>query len=410
MLIALAGYSVFAVRAADETPHFQLPRTEADELAATLPAPSGASRTASRFGMQLGSLGASSGVSTPGLPSGARTPSSVIANAGPDAAPLGETNADWMADEDMELQAALQASMMSGAGGGFDPAWLDEGSASTGPTAGPAHVPEALTPPAAPRLLSAQLDQDQPDAHLPPTRNRYAAPGAFPIQEDDDEPENEVGNETFQEIFTAEREARELEAAGDAVGAGMARSRAALARFQREQTAAARAMDRFRELREVNETPAAKEARERRQREAEEEDEHMKRAIEESMRMAKDMPMEGVEGQTPLATPTATGSGAGASGPLAHLRTFDDEDAELQAALKASMESAGAHSASSLMPETHPRQRLERGGSHTSVKTQDTYTTESDAGAEDAKMEEAALPPQETMEEIRKKRLARFGA
>jgi ataxin-3 len=277
-----------------------------------------------------------------------------------------------MADEDMELQAVLQASLM--ASGGED-SW---------------------TPPAA----SAAAPTPPLHETIPPTQNRFAAPGAFPDDEGVGMGDDEDVHEDAE--LSAERQARELEAAGDAVGAGMARSQAKLARFQREQAVAARGLELFGG---AGESPAQRQARERRQREHAEEEEMMRRAIEESRAMAE-----------------ASGSGSGhqddamedvSTPSVPERRTYDDDDEELQAALRASLESAPPglqvpdHPEDSISAGTVPRSRLERAESVASVQSTATYKTESDAETEDGK-EQAA--PQESMEEMRKKRLARFGA
>jgi ataxin-3 len=327
---------VFAVRPSQEGGPLELPRTEADTLAAAIPEPSATARAAARIRMQSTPASAS-GTATPG--SGVRSPSSTAATAA-------AGDVDWMADEDMELQAALQASLIASGGEG---SW---------------------TPPPA--------DPPVPPLHeaIPATRNRFEAPGAFP---DDDELDDDGHDEAE---LAAEREARELEAQGDAVGAGMARSRAKLARFQRHQAAAARGLDQFRG---ASETPAQREVRERRQRENEEEEEMLRRAIEESRLMAEasgshadDVPMEDV--------------------PVPTHGTWDGEDDDLQAALRASL----------LKPEpSGPQASESRPKSVARSESMASVTTESEAGTEDGKEAPAA---QETVEEMRKKRLARFGA
>ncbi|KAL6310405.1 Josephin-domain-containing protein [Sparassis latifolia] len=355
------GYSVFAVIQTDPEGPLALPRTEADELAASIPessAPSSGNR-----------------IST------SRTPPSSAALHG-------------FEDEDMELQAALQASL-------------------TGSPHDFLHPPSS-----APSSSSAYREANRgvPPAAQYPYYNHGEPPELEPVDDEDDE----------------EGDAAPM----DPVAASMARNRAIMERMRREQEAA---------LREGYEQEAARvewAAAHRPPQAVQEHDDYeemLRRAIEESEAEARvrdrpatqhtdegeaadadeneDEDMDDEDYAPPVVPPRIPhpSSSYGA-------RVYDDEDAELQAALKASLESVPedfrfpsprppirplppSSGASSL---STPREQQTPHGTATPQRPEeDTEDAETQSEAESS----SAAEPEEqlSVEEIRKRRLAKFG-
>jgi hypothetical protein len=197
--------------------------------------------------------------------------------------------------------------------------------------------------------------------------------------------------------------------ASDPVAASMARTQRMLARMQRQQEAAF--------------SIGGGGPSERERRRQQEEEEALQRAIEESRAMYESSG--GEAGQDPAAATRPpmteqeawdaaerTAAAARQQQPPAwhEHRVYDDDDEELQAALRASLESAPGGAtipevppASSTNAATTQPPALQRHGSATS----DAYETESEADTEEG--DAHAAEPVESVEEMRKKRLARFG-
>jgi hypothetical protein len=207
--------------------------------------------------------------------------------------------------------------------------------------------------------------------------------------------------------------------ASDPVAASMARTQRMLTRMQRQQEAAF--------------SIGGGGPSERERRRQQEEEEALQRAIEESRAMYESSG--GEAGQDPAAAtrPPMTEQEAWDAAERAAAttrqqppawhehRVYDDDDEELQAALRASLESAPGGTtipedpptpapalvpvppASSTNEATTQPPALQRHGSATS----DAYETESEADTEEG--DAHAAEPVESVEEMRKKRLARFG-
>ncbi|PCH43396.1 Josephin-domain-containing protein [Wolfiporia cocos MD-104 SS10] len=332
------GYSVFAVVQEDSAAPLALPRAAADHIAATIPEPTSYS--------------------------GARPSSARAASA--QAVPRASAPAGFE-DEDMELQAALQASLMS-QGLGF-------------PTTPAPVVPRA--PASSSREpFSGRQGQLANSAVIPPHH----------FTEDFDEDADISGND----------------AAPDPVAASLARNRAFLEQMRREQEAA---------LRESYEEEVARfgPAALRRGRGAhgdDSDDGELRRAIAESEAIARRAGLRGpddeLDDEPPVVPPLPAAAVHDA------LRVYDDEDAELQAALRASLESMPEGFVIPPPPSPPPASRSLPPASVPApppIQQRRSFQSESDDTTE-TETESEAEPPQAeqlSMEEIRRRRLARFG-
>jgi len=267
-----------------------------------------------------------------------------------------------MGDQDMELQAALQASLT---GGEYGFAWDNE--------AGPTHAPVP-----APALRQAPLPPQGPEVE-------------------------------FEEL--------------DPVAASMARNRAMLERVRREQEFA---------LRETMEAEVAAGFPAGRPEHGEE-DEELRRALAASMEGVEeeqgdeghpilvddddddddDSEKENVDFRAPVTPPAASAPGAPNTA-VARDRVYDDEDQAFQAALRASLESMPP---GFVPPPTPPRPSVPLMFGSTTSESQPASTTPSSSankGDDEYEPEEASSPapvPSEplSMDEIRRRRLAKFG-
>ncbi|CAE7204875.1 unnamed protein product [Rhizoctonia solani] len=301
-------------------------------------------------------------------------PSNAITGAGSSSAPTGLEN------EDMELQRALQASIAAGYGGGSVYEFSDEPAAST----------------SAPSVRAAPLGLGYGGDSGPPSRRT-------PVPADD------PPTPRFED---------------DPVAASAARARLRLEQMQREQAAAMQGLGGLGGGYETVELdPAAasrrREAQDRVRRAREEEEEQVRQAMEASLRAHEQD--EDDDNSSRYATPPVPG-GFGVGN-----RNYDDEDAELQAALRASLES---HAASSATPAAVPRPApgapvpapaAVRAPSATAPSappvpkpTEDDEEDEEDEEEE----EQAPAPPSPEVQvkaevadpdELRRRRLARFG-
>ncbi|KZT10685.1 Josephin-domain-containing protein [Laetiporus sulphureus 93-53] len=334
------GYSVFAVVQVDPDALLALPRTSADHLAAVIPDQPSVrpSRTA----------GSSS-------------------QAAPSAQSL-----EGFEDEDMELQAALQASLMG---------MNTEYEYPHTHTSVPAPLSSLPGIPSRGIFTSThRFDQNEQTPQLAP-------PPLIPIQGDDDDE------------IEAESEPEQLEAVNtDPVAASMARNRAFLQAMQREQEAA------------LQEGYPAQMARfqARHTAEQEEEEEMLRRAIAESEAMARERKEVAEDEQQ---APSQSASASVYDEP----RVYDDEDAELQAALKASLESVPEGFTMPETPPPRPPQSLPSASTSAPAAPppplQREPSTKSESEGFETESEAEIEPPQEqlSMEEIRRRRLARFG-
>ncbi|KAI0645966.1 Josephin-domain-containing protein [Trametes meyenii] len=336
------GYSVFAVVQRDPEGPLGIPRIEADELAASIP--ESAAGTFSR----------------------------------PAAAPSSAHTYEGFEDEDMELQAALQASL---AGGAYD---------------GPAFPHFSAAQPAASTRTHTSY----------PSGPSYARAASAAAPSDNYEVLQRDSDEELDDDM-AEPPPPSASISADPVAASMARQRAIMERMQRAQEAALQEqyedeVARFDAAR--TRQPAAGSAR------AEEEDEMLRRAIAESEAMAQEH-----AARQPTDSDAATGTEEGAAPaqqqPAWHQhRVYDDEDEELQAALRASLETVPeGFRVPSPPPVIPPRLAPEPTAPAASTLQPPPIQRQPSSEFETESEAESAEPEQLSMEEIRRRRLARFG-
>ncbi|GLB37430.1 putative josephin [Lyophyllum shimeji] len=350
------GYSVFAVTQADLLAPLALPRTDADVIASTLPEPTSATRTDFQSSHKPPSLPVSS------MPDGSKA--------------IGGLD-----DEDYELQAALQASLM---GSGYDP---DHGNRS----------PPRLTRSFAPLPPD---DSESPIHSTPRPDTGTHTPTNF-------EPS------LLQPLVPRVEGGEQL----DPVAASTERNRRMLERMRAEQEYAQREL-----WEEGMSGPDAASLEARRaewMRAEEEEAEQLRRAIAESEALAR------AEGHAPRdeqdgSRDTAERRGPSAQGPpVGHAlndRVYDDDDAALQAALRASLEQV-PHGWE--LPGLPPQRAPIRHPSPPPPPPHAPARSECDKDAEDADSvlsDEAgehpssdAAPETVSVDELRRRRLARFG-
>ena len=322
------GYSVFAVTQADPDSPLALPRTEADMIAPTLPEPSSVSVVNPERSFR------------PNLKEPQLGESSDHANVLED-----------FEDEDYQLQAALQASLMYGN--------LDQ------PSFSPRYIPT-----------------------LQPTIN-----SSSPSRSGSSRPES--GSHTPQSMHHI---GGNLSLSGrpevDPVVASAEKNRLLLQRMKEEQEYAQREVWSGADL-TPGEHTALQARREQRQREEQEEAEAMRRAIEKSKAFAQRSQLEvdeDIEIDDENHDMDAESSHT-LKGFIQGNRVYDDDDAELQAALKASLEHMPPNP-----PSQHPK----------SPSEEDTESTASDTTSA-AEESTSNVTPAVSLDEIRRRRLARFG-
>lgn len=372
------GYSVFAVVQADPTATLALTRIDADDVAATLPEPS------------------SSRGSIPHL-STVRTPVENSASASGAAGSGHFAAIEGFEDEDMELQAALQASL--GGGGDFN----------------------FVLPPRIP-----------PQVPMPPPRG-------FPTRSYDLPSPSEIEFPNTVHTPMPDMPSPELSPVEDVdsldpVARSMARNKLIMERMRREQEMALREQYEA----EVAAAPAGSTGSRRRapRQEEDDEDEMLRRAIAESEALARENaenddeaideddsddddeyvsplgspPLAPIPVRTPLPDTTAPQPAY-----MSH-RVYDDDDAELQAALKASLEHMPE---GFVIPEVPPMPSLPlprpappASGSSTAPPLRRAESLSSDTGTSmSAGTEMEVEQPEEKIDvdEMRRRRLARFG-
>ncbi|KAF8070468.1 Josephin-domain-containing protein [Lyophyllum atratum] len=347
------GYSVFAVTQADPSAPLALPRTDADVIASTLPEPTSAGRVAFQS-------------SSYKLPQRAST-----------TIPSGSDQINDFEDEDYELQAALQASLM---GGGYD-----------------------YDPPAPPPLRRTFTSLPPDDSESP---TRLTSPPDTGIRTPMDDAPLSIPQAGVDEEL-------------DPVAASMERNRLMLQRMRAEQEFAQREL--WGEGSSGIDAAALESRRVERRREEEEEAEQLRLAIAESEVLAR------VEGNGPSANDEELddtdmdvdqSAPKGRYAPGGHAvgdRVYDDDDAELQAALKASLEQV-PHGWE--LPELPSQRAPVRAPSATAPSA--TLHSENDRDAEDVESvlsDETAEHPSPniaaeavSVDDLRRRRLARFGA
>lgn len=348
------GYSVFAVRPVeDENPEQGLPETEADLLAETL---------------------------TESAPGG-QTLSTSRTHSRPEAAP-----ATSFEDEDMELQRALQASLGYSAGTAYE--FPGESSAPV-----PAPIPTG-------------------------SRSR----GGLGLGYGGDSSRGSSGppsRRTPIEVEARDPPTPQFQDPDDPVAASAARAQRRLEQVQREQNAAMQAMGGYGfgagmdEAIDDEGSRRRREAQERVRRAREEEEEQFRRAMAESLRAHEGQTVD-VEGDDDFGTPpeTVPPGGFGHHGN----RNYDDEDAELQAALKASLEehtvsvpASGSAPPASAVPV--PRDPGPVAPNPPAAKPAEPSSDEEDEDEDEIVQTPAEEPKAEVADpdEVRRRRLARFG-
>ena len=351
------GYSVFAVIQRDRSQPLALPRTEADQAAALLEAPD--------------SLPDHSSSSATRATSTSEDTEQIVI---PD-------DIDYdVANEDVELQAALAASLTgAGAEYGFEQH---------------AYVPQAPLPVPAPELRRA------PDPPRSQSRSQSGSNANANVDMD-------------------------IDADADPVAASAARNRAMLEQMQRMQEAA------FRET--YDEDPAVAERRQQRERE---EADELERAIQESIRehgagagagASEGTVTSGREETDNVPRSTGAETPRASTDPLQtqtqnHARVYDDEDAELQAALRASLQSMPeGYVHTTPPPQAAPSRPSAPAATQAQVQApvneKERMPSEASEGDEsietEGEGESVSSPPEPAKEldkdEIRRARLAKFG-
>ncbi|KAF8598807.1 Josephin-domain-containing protein [Ceratobasidium sp. AG-I] len=466
------GYSVFVVRPVDpNNPEHILPETEADILAETLNESAPGARPAPP-----------SSLTTARTHSGAIGPSTSGAGASGGAGAITEGDAKsppptGLEDEDIELQRALQASLMAGysegagvlydfpdepgAGSSARPSGFGGGRAAglglgyggdragsgSGSGSGP---PSRRTPPGEyefgdpPEPRPARTSSSR-QGSLGPTRqttrtSRQTTPGAS---------RQSTLGASRESTPSANTQTRTATEGSDPVAASAARARLRLEQMQREQAAAMHVMGReggmgfgagMAEAVDVDEAGARRrrEAQERVRRAREEEEEQVRLALAASLRphgAGEGEPM-GVDPldeedmdefvTPPSTTPRLPATGLPArssstampgtfSGPPGD-RHYDDEDAELQAALKASLEQSGAGLTIPSVPTAPARAPIASASASAPVSQARPQDDEDDEEDEEEESTPAPTSPEVEAkaevadpEEMRRRRLARFG-
>ncbi|KAF9227341.1 Josephin-domain-containing protein [Gyrodon lividus] len=334
------GYSVFVIVPSDPRAPLTLPRTDADDLASTLPEPSSAS---------------SASVSQ------SRTLSSELG----------------FEDEDIDLQAALQASLMSGVGSG--------GSSSGGAFNMPGSYPPPLIPSA--RTFPGFLAESA----TPATGSRSHRDGpSIPPNQDP------YGNADV-----------------DPVTASTERNRIIMERMRREQEMALREQYED-EIARFDRAPRQSSVRQQQRAHVDDEDKLFRRAMEESL--ADNREGRGQDDIEIIAPHDDEDyEPAPAARPTTRQVVYDDDDAELQAALKASLETIAPGFGVPPSPQAPPPRRLTDTPSNVSMNVgrpaeESEAETETETDAEEAIATTSSAPREVSVEEVRRRRLARFGS
>lgn len=372
---------MFAVVQTDPEAPLTLPRTQADDIASTLPEPSSSSASNAAHVQASSDFG----------------------------------------EEDYELQAALQASL-----GGYDelPPPITPQRSQSGPSTGPPVIP----------FVGGPHDRIMGSGSSRPLRpGRGLSLGSFEMNRGSSEPntgllppleaasddEDEDEDEEFVDApsHPIGQGGRQEEVNDDPIQASMARQRRMLERMRREQEVALQEQY-------ADETAGFVDpARIARRREEEEEAEMLRRAIAESEAEAR-------ERERAAGRQGAIGTDDDMDVEPSHdtrrpwesaaNRVYDDDDAELQAALKASLETVPADfkvpdtpPAPSIPLSSVPTSSANIGSSGVQHKEETDETsmagTETDTEPDDVADEPMKEEENVSVEEMRRRRLARFG-
>ncbi|KAF9447499.1 Josephin-domain-containing protein [Macrolepiota fuliginosa MF-IS2] len=380
------GYSVFAITQADPSIPLALARTDADDVAASLPEPMSASQSSVYN-------------ATKRNPDVSRHPVKASGSKNPLHSAEGVEGAmEGVEDEDYDLQAALQASLASQEGYGSH----HYGSLSSS-------IP--ADPPSLVRATSSSTTYATATSRSTSTNSstQSSQPLGLPGHAD-----------------------------LDPVTASMERNRVLLQRMREQQEFAQRELWSGNGL--TPEEEAIQEARRQAQRrQEEEEEEQLRKAIAESEAMAREW--DGQQRKSDPDEPPSIDRGVGELVSSGHLveghRNYDDEDQELQAALSASLQNIPSEWQPSDLPlSSAPKQsqpnrsappkakssevmdKSNKSDSHNNMDVDDDEEWHSESEASDPDVdipgkqgasapEGQSSPP--TLDEIRKARLARFG-
>ncbi|KAG5638312.1 hypothetical protein H0H81_000730 [Sphagnurus paluster] len=348
----ILGYSVFAVTQADPSAPLQLPRTEADEVASTLPEPRSAAHPGSQTSADRPLASGSSYTQN--------RPAAI----------------EGLEDEDYELQAALQASL-AGGHGGHD-----------------AFVPSLIPPRTS---VPLPLEDDESPIH-----SSRSDTGAHSLT-DDSQSSAHTGQDHPDKGL-------------DPVEASLQRNKLMLQRMRAEQEYAQREL--WGEGTSAEDVAALEARRAERQRQEEEEAEHLRRAIEESEALARiegHMPHddgdEGMDIEGVDVAPEGMRQQAPSARDISN-RVYDDDDAELQAALKASLEQVPQGWEFPELARTYPHLLSSNPPSATSHSKHDRDMEDAESilstEVEDHISSDAAAEAV-SVDELRRRRLARFG-
>ncbi|KAI0812672.1 Josephin-domain-containing protein [Irpex lacteus] len=386
------GYSVFAVVQDDPTKPLALPRSDADHLAAF-------------------------------LTEDAR-PSAAYRSGESNSSTSKAQHLETFDDEDAELQAALQASISGHAYP--DPDSLFQPPLPRPPPA--ASTSTSTRPTRTPRTPRTPIQGARTAAALPPLRRPTIRD--FEMISDEDGDEDDDSNDYPPVIPPRPHPDPALPLMGlDPLEASRARSQAYMQQVMREQEAALRE-SRAAEAAavEAGYRPTRRGGRDRRD---EQEDDELRRAIEASLAAH---PAEGSGSQSePIAVDEneedeeveylgSSGGGARRETFPGGDRVYDDEDAELQAALRASLADVPpgfevpdtppraappvSIPATSLPATSVPESSV---GSNASLPPPSQEETETESEADTTVGEEEREREQVSVEEMRRRRLARFG-
>ncbi|KAJ3575102.1 hypothetical protein NP233_g1338 [Leucocoprinus birnbaumii] len=283
------GYSVFVVTQIDPSKPLALSRTEADDIAATLPEPESATL------VNISNVTKHS-QDTPQADVGASGRGS-LPNESDDVDDI-----DGVEDDDYELQAALQASLASQEGYGSP--FYDTGT---------------VIPTETPALASASSSR---------TYSHVASESSL----------SRTSSQSPQ--LNSPPDHAEL----DPVAASMERNRLMLQRMRQQQEFAQRELWSMADL-DPEEQAAQEARRQERLRQEEEEAEELRKAIEESEAMAREWSERQTGTSKAAEAPSLSSSSMDTAAQVPSFeysssehRNYDDEDAELQAALRASLE------------------------------------------------------------------------
>ena len=258
-------------------------------------------------------------------------------------------------DEDMEMQAALQASLMHGGAYDYGGASSQAFGASSSLGAGASSVSSAPYPPPIQAnafdpftQMAANTGVRTPTQHTRPgysvLANQPRTAGNAPDDDDDDDDDEEYvdASEEYPPVVphpSASASARALQTHSeplDPVEASRRRGEVLMARMMRQQEAA------MRETYQEEEARVRAGMQPRRTRQDEEDDE-LARAIRESMAEARERGDTVEESDEPeemeYDVPRTARVGGSVGQSAEEHRVYDDDDAELQAALRASLES-----------------------------------------------------------------------